>query len=207
MVRCPYPALVPILTIDYGESHYVGPIRADQPNSQGWVNDFPHSEPHHSRLRIALTAAAWQSLIKYYSQGYKYGSYPKITTDQIWAWSRPHPKAANPSAPTNPRPDNWNTTDDNLYVVVMLTSASRVVITSGANTGTWSLQAGVNKLSLASSPGPIGARIERNNVRIKALDSTGQFNYTTTPVDFSEPVRFVRLTALTVDYNYWVGSA
>jgi glucan endo-1,3-alpha-glucosidase len=30
---------------DYGESHYVGPIGADQPNSQGWTNGMPHSKP------------------------------------------------------------------------------------------------------------------------------------------------------------------
>lgn len=30
--------------LDYGESHYVGPIRADQPNSQGWTNGMPHSK-------------------------------------------------------------------------------------------------------------------------------------------------------------------
>jgi glucan endo-1,3-alpha-glucosidase len=131
-------------------------------------------------------SAAWLSLIRYYGQGFKYGSYPKITSDQIWLWSRPHPKAATPSAPTNPRPDNWDTTEDNLYVLVMLTFASRVVITSGGNTGTWWLQPGVNKLSIASSPGSISARIERNNVRIKAFDSTGQFSYTNTPVDYSE---------------------
>jgi len=137
-------------------------------------------------LRLKLKAAAWLSLIRYYGQGFKYGSYPKITTDQIWLWTRPHPKAANPSAPTNPRPDNWNTTEDNLYVLVMLTSASRVTITSGSNQGVWWLQAGVNKLSIASAPGSIGAKIERNNTPIKTFDSTGQFSYTTTPKDYSE---------------------
>lgn len=28
---------------DYGESHYIGPIRADQPDSQSWTNGMPHS--------------------------------------------------------------------------------------------------------------------------------------------------------------------
>jgi len=36
--------LVEILTWnDYGESHYIGPIKGDQPNSQAWVNGMDHT--------------------------------------------------------------------------------------------------------------------------------------------------------------------
>jgi len=36
--------LVEIVTWnDYGESHYIGPIKGDQPNSQAWVNGLNHT--------------------------------------------------------------------------------------------------------------------------------------------------------------------
>lgn len=28
---------------DYGESHYIGPIKGDQPNSQAWTNGMNHT--------------------------------------------------------------------------------------------------------------------------------------------------------------------
>ena len=28
---------------DYGESHYMAPVRGAQPNSEAWVDGFPHS--------------------------------------------------------------------------------------------------------------------------------------------------------------------
>lgn len=120
--------------------------------------------------------AAWLSLIAYYAPAWKTGSYPS-TTDQIWLWSRPHPKAANPTNPTNARPTNWDYTDDNLYVVVTLSSAANVNIRSGSNSATWSLPSGLSKLSLASSAGTIGATITRGSTTVKNYDSTGTFTY------------------------------
>ncbi|GFZ50872.1 Endo-1,3-alpha-glucanase agn1 [Saitozyma sp. JCM 24511] len=147
---------------DYGESHYVGPIGVDQPNSQGWTNGMPHT--------------AWLSLIAYYAPAWKTGSYPTVT-DQVWLWSRPHPKDATPTNPTNARPSNADYTDDNLYVVVTLASAANVNIRSGSNSATWSLPSGLSKLSLASSPGTIGTTITRGSTTVKNYDSTGTFTY------------------------------
>lgn len=59
-------------------------------------------------------------------------------------------------------------------------------IHSGSNVGTWSLNAGVNKLSIASDVGTIGATLSRNGKVVKTFDSAGQFNYTDKPVDYSE---------------------
>ncbi|ODN83711.1 hypothetical protein L202_01805 [Cryptococcus amylolentus CBS 6039] len=163
---------------DYGESHYLGPIRTDQPNSQGWTDGMPHT--------------AWLTVVSYYASAFKTGSY-SAGSDQLVLWSRPHPKAATPSAATNSRPTNWNYTDDNLYVWVALKSAATVSITSGSNTVSWSLAAGVSKLSVASSAGTIGASIVRSGSTIKSYSSSGSFNYTTTPTDYN--------------YNYFVASA
>lgn len=149
---------------DYGESHYVGQLRTDTDRAF-WSNNMPHD--------------GFRSLIAIYAQAYKNGAYPALG-DAIWAWSRPHPKAATASNPTNPlgRPTRWETTDDNLYVVVTLASAGTVTINSGSNTATWNLAAGMSKLSIASAAGPIGVKIVRSGAQVKALDSTGSFSYT-----------------------------
>jgi glucan endo-1,3-alpha-glucosidase len=77
--------------VDYGESHYIGPIKGAQPNSQAWVDGYPH-EP-------------WLALNAYFTAAFKKGAYP-VKRDQIFMWARPHSKAAN--APDHvPRPNNW----------------------------------------------------------------------------------------------------
>lgn len=162
---------------DYGESHYIGPIRADQPNSQGWTAGMPHT--------------AWLNLIAYYAPAFKTGSYPSAS-DQMILWTRPHPKAATPTAPTCARPSYWNNTDDNLYVWVALKAAATVTITSGSNTGSWSLPAGVSKIGIASAAGSITGKIVRSGTTVKSYDSSGSFSYTLTPTDYN--------------YNYFVAA-
>ncbi|EIW68225.1 hypothetical protein TREMEDRAFT_44661 [Tremella mesenterica DSM 1558] len=163
---------------DYGESHYVGPIRADQPMSQGWTNNMPHT--------------AWLPIIKLYSQAFKTGSYPS-SSDSLYLWSRPHPKAATPTSPSNPRPSGADNTDDNLYVLVTLSSAATVNINSGANKASFSLPSGISKLSIGSAAGTIGANIVRGSTTVKSYDSSGTFTYVAKPTDYN--------------FNYFVGSA
>ncbi|WVW85518.1 hypothetical protein I302_107556 [Kwoniella bestiolae CBS 10118] len=163
---------------DYGESHYIGPIRADQPNSQGWTNGMPHT--------------AWLEVIKYYAPAFKTGSYPSAN-DQLVLWTRPHPKAATATSPSMSRPTGWDNTDDLLYVWVVLKSAATVTVTSGSNTASWNLNAGVNKVSVKSAAGTISAKIVRSGFTVKSYDSTGSFTYTTSPSDYN--------------YNYFVASA
>ncbi|ORY35656.1 glycosyl hydrolase family 71-domain-containing protein [Naematelia encephala] len=147
---------------DYGESHYVGPIRTDQPNSQGWTNGMPHT--------------SWLGLIKYYSTAFKTGKYP-ASSDAIYLWSRPHSASATATAPSNPKPSGWANTDDNLYAVVVLSASSSVSINAGTNTGTWTLPAGLSKISIASAPGAIGLNVTRSGKSIKSYDSTGSFSW------------------------------
>ena len=149
---------------DYGESHYVGPVRTDQPNSQGWTTGMPHT--------------AWLSMVSIYAHAFKTGSYAAYT-DGIWLWSRPHPKAATAVKPTNARPTNWDYTDDNVYALITLSSAATVVLHTGTHAATWNLPAGINKLSLGSAAGSIGANITRSGTLVKSYDSTGHFTYTT----------------------------
>lgn len=165
---------------DFGESHYMGSLApaVDQPNSTGWTNGFPHT--------------AWLSLLKYYATAWKTGAYP-ANTDVLWLWSRPHPKDATPSSPTNARPNNYAATDDQLYVVATLASDATVTISSGANTATWNLPAGLSKLAIASAAGSITAKIVRAGATVKSYDSAGSFSYNLSPADYN--------------FNYFVASA
>lgn len=65
---------------DYGESHYIGPIAGDQPNSEAWVNGFDHS--------------AFLAVNKYYSTAFKTGTYPTIACDVVYLMARPHDNRA-----------------------------------------------------------------------------------------------------------------
>lgn len=69
-------------------------------------------------------------------------------------WTRPHPKAANPTAPTCARPSYWNNTDDILYVWVALKAAA----------------AGVSKIGIASAAGSITGKIVRSGTTVKNYD-------------------------------------
>ena len=84
--------LITIVSADYGESHYVGPIKGAQPNSHAWVDGFPH-EP-------------WLHLASYYARAFKSGVYPPIETDTIYMWARPHLKTA-VTEDAVPRPQKW----------------------------------------------------------------------------------------------------
>lgn len=86
--------MVEVLTWnDYGESHYVGPIKGSQPNSQAWVDGFDHS--------------AWLDLTKYFALAYKNGGYPNVTNDNIYMWARPHAKNATASSDPVGQPTNF----------------------------------------------------------------------------------------------------
>lgn len=78
---------------DYGESSYIGPINGDQPNSQGWVDGYPH--------------LGFLDMTSYYAQGYKTGRYPTISQDKVYIWSRPHPRDANACCDSVGRPNNY----------------------------------------------------------------------------------------------------
>lgn len=78
---------------DYGESHYVGPIKGAQPNSQAWVDGFPHTP--------------WLELSAYFARAFKTGAYPPIDRDRIFMWARPHLKDAEATEDEVSRPDRW----------------------------------------------------------------------------------------------------
>ncbi|KAM5537876.1 hypothetical protein V8D89_008352 [Ganoderma adspersum] len=121
---------------DYGESHYVGPIKGAQPNSQAWVDGFPHT--------------AWLELSAYFARAFKEGAYPPIERDRIFMWARPHLKDAEATDDAVPRPDRWQLTDDNFWAVVLSTGPAEVRLSTGsddAQARAWTVEKGLSKLS------------------------------------------------------------
>ncbi|KAG6830981.1 hypothetical protein H0H87_006632 [Tephrocybe sp. NHM501043] len=132
--------IVQILTWnDYGESHYIGPIKGAQPNSQAWVDGMDHT--------------AWLDLTNYYASAFKTGSYPAIEKDKLFMWSRTHPTQATAPDPIG-RPTNSDLFEDSVWVVVMATAPSIVVLsTSPENSRAFQVEAGLTKLSIPISAG------------------------------------------------------
>ncbi|TFY55802.1 hypothetical protein EVG20_g9185 [Dentipellis fragilis] len=125
---------------DYGESHYVAPVRGAQPNSQAWVDGFPH-EP-------------WMLLNAYYARAFKEGRMPPIEKDRIFMWARPHPKTAQASEDEVPRPDGWQLTEDLFWVVLFATTAATAILSSGDDAPVkYEIKGGVTKLAGKLVPG------------------------------------------------------
>ncbi|KAF9477895.1 glycoside hydrolase family 71 protein [Pholiota conissans] len=123
---------------DYGESHYIGPIEGAQPNSQAWVDGYPH--------------VAWLYLNRYFMKAFQTGAYPTITKDQIFLWARPHPRDAS-SADSVPRPTNYQLADDTAWMVVFTTAEATIdAYTTDDSKVTFSVKAGMTKLSFPLQP-------------------------------------------------------
>ncbi|KAJ3715962.1 glycoside hydrolase [Lentinula guzmanii] len=133
---------------DYGESHYIGPIKGAQPNSQSWVDGYPH--------------IAFLKIAKYFIRTFKEGRYPPVYEDQIFAWARPHPKNAIASNDRVPKPEHWDLTDDKVWIVVFAKSAATVSM-HGRSTFEVDVRAGFTKLCQALKPKDgIDITMERN---------------------------------------------
>ncbi|KAL0961058.1 hypothetical protein HGRIS_006046 [Hohenbuehelia grisea] len=132
--------IVQVLTWnDYGESHYIGPIKGAQPNSQAWVDGFDHT--------------GWLEMTGYYATAFKTGAFPAIEKDRIYMWARSHPTRAQAPDPVGP-PSNFELAQDAVWAVVMATAPSTVTLsTSDTNTRTFNVPAGVTKLSIPISAG------------------------------------------------------
>jgi len=160
---------------DFGESHYVGPIKGAQPNSQAWTSGFDHT--------------AWLNITKYYSAAFKTGSYPPIETDQLYMWARTHPADARASNDPVGPPSNANLFQDVVWVMVMATQPSTVVLSTDRdftqNQQRFDVQAGVSQLSISISPGGgMYGAIIRGNQKILELHPQ-DFSFNGSPVHYN----------------------
>ncbi len=145
------------------------------------MNNFPHQ--------------AYLDMTKFYATAFKTGKWPSITANKIFIWSRPHPKAATASRPSMARPTRWQTTDDNVYVLVMAAVASKVWVSTGNRRQAIYVQPGLTRFSMSSSPGTLGVAMAKSSDGSMISNVTwpaSAFSYTLTPVDYN--------------FNYWVGS-
>ncbi|KAI0764415.1 glycoside hydrolase family 71 protein [Trametes elegans] len=151
---------------DYGESHYIGPIKGAQPNSQAWVDGFPHT--------------AWLDLTRYYACAFKTGAYPPIERDRIYMWARPHPRDAEAVDDPVGRPDGWQLTDDIIWIVVFATDVVEVHVCGDDGkppAQKWLVGKGVWKLShpMATGNGMRAQLIREDAVVAECAPSRDEF--------------------------------
>ncbi|EPQ54502.1 glycoside hydrolase [Gloeophyllum trabeum ATCC 11539] len=163
---------------DYGESHYIGPIEGAQPNSQAWVDGLNHT--------------GWLDMTSYFATAYKTGSYPAITKDKIYLWSRTHPRDADANDPVG-KPSNFELTQDQLWAVVMTTAPATVTLsTSATSSQTFNVPAGLSKLSMPiTAGGTMKGVISRNGQDVVTLQPDGfQFNGSPASYNYNAFVAF-----------------
>ncbi|KAF8337420.1 alpha-1,3-glucanase, partial [Cantharellus anzutake] len=155
---------------DYGESHYIGPIGPDQPNSQAWVNGFDHQ--------------GWVTMTNFYATGWKAGAFPTITKSQIFLSARPHSRDAVINNAAVPKPSNWQWTDDNLYATIFAAKIATLKLQIGSSNITSNIRVGVNKVSLPLSPGSPTATLVSGEADFIKFSPSG-FTYTATPTAYN----------------------
>ncbi|KAF5342756.1 hypothetical protein D9757_014508 [Collybiopsis confluens] len=184
---------------DYGESHYVGPIKGAQPpGSEAWTDGLNHT--------------AWLSLTSYYAQAFKTGSYPVLSLDEerMVMWSRTHPASAIATSDSVGTVPGSELVLDAVWATVLLSEPANVTLqvvpssnsssTAPLASQTFLVPAGLNKLTIPifvpDSGTGVSMRgiVERGEENILELDAGAQgFEFIKTPQQFN--------------FNAWVGCA
>ncbi|KAI0822250.1 glycoside hydrolase [Trametes gibbosa] len=145
---------------DYGESHYMGPVRGTlPPGADAWVNGFDHQ----GFLEITRHFATW----------FKTGAAPTFAQDQLLMWARPHPKRARAGNDALPPPTNFEL--DELWAVVLATAPGTLTLeTADATRAQFAVNTGVNKLNATLVPGGyMRGTLERNGAAVVDLRPDG----------------------------------
>ncbi|KAF8198866.1 glycosyl hydrolase family 71-domain-containing protein [Mycena galopus ATCC 62051] len=117
----------------YGESHYVGPSSPHSDDgSSKWVNDMPHDD--------------WLDMVKPFVQSYKAGSTNALNCDATDTTMQP----ANDVSGNyfEGRPNGYQTTADNVFVMTLLRTASTIVVNSGSTAYMFDAPAGASAFSV-----------------------------------------------------------
>ncbi|GEM09686.1 glucan endo-1,3-alpha-glucosidase, glycoside hydrolase family 71 protein [Rhodotorula toruloides] len=144
----PGPAYVELLSWnDFGESHYLGPIRSSAGVPSGAT---AYADAKHDHLPML-----WLST--YYNVWFKSGSPPPISTECVVWWYRPHPAKASTSGDPLSAPQYAGTLDDKLFAAVFIpqgSKAKKLVFTAGGQAHTaQDVEEGVNLVSVAFQAG------------------------------------------------------
>ncbi|GAA5974508.1 hypothetical protein JCM11641_002063 [Rhodosporidiobolus odoratus] len=154
---------------DWGESTYMGPLRAHATPPHETVDTSVYVDGHDHTPYALLSA--------YYTHWYKTGSPPEITSEALFFWHRGHPLSARPSNDPLPQPDGASILTDTIYSVVMLPKNSKVTkmyVTSGGKTsGPHALSSGVNKVMVDFNVGDVYISVQDKSGK-EILGSKGQ---------------------------------
>jgi glucan endo-1,3-alpha-glucosidase len=150
---------------DFNERSYMGPARgwsAAQPQAN--ATGFPH--------------LAYLELSEHYIRWYKTGQEPAISEDKLFYFYRTHSKNAVATDDPLPKPSEWDSVKDEIYVTAMLKEPARVLVTSEGTTKSFDLPAGVSDISMPFQEG--AQKVEASRGGEKIMESTGDL-----PIDNS----------------------
>lgn len=156
---------------DYGESHYIG--RLDSPHGDDGNSKWVYGFPHNGWLDMAVP------FISAYHDGAADPA-PYITEDQIVYWFRPTLKGLDCDATDTTladannssgnyfkgRPYGWETMEDKVYVVSLLTEPGSLTITVGGNPVTVDAPPGAAKFSVDMVPGAVSFSLARGGATV-----------------------------------------
>ncbi|KAJ7514300.1 hypothetical protein O6H91_23G037800 [Diphasiastrum complanatum] len=166
------PPLVEIITWnDWAERSYVVPV------GTGWgapaYNDTPF--PHQAFLELGA----------YYIQWYKSGAQPAIPKDSLFIFYYTHSKNAVASNDNLGAVQNQQVLDDQLHVTVLLTQPATVRLVSGSSSQDFSVDAGVQSVSIPFEEGQQSAVVLRNGANVLSLTGALPITNTITTYDFN----------------------
>ncbi|KAK0495448.1 glycoside hydrolase family 71 protein [Armillaria luteobubalina] len=174
--------LVQLLTWnDYGESHYLGPIKGSQAGSEAWTTGYDHQ--------------SWLKFGSEYVSAFKSGHYSSFDYNRIYLWSRLFPAAADVPSDSVGKPDRWNLTKDFLWAVVCLKQPSMVSLVCGSSDLSWKLSSGVWKISLPLRENcQVEVQVSRNGKSVANFQPNG-FVFNMNPSSYN-------FNALVADYDW-----
>jgi|SRR5579859_671419 len=189
-----YPVLKTVLTADWGESHYIGPLHPEAGIPDGaerWVTGFNHQP--------------WVKVCKYFLTAYKNGGiYPPILVpisedtltlkeDKIIFWYPPHLNVYQLPLPTDPLPcpANAHLIQPKLVACFFLTewmdknavtkNCQEIRMGSDYRKLMWLVSDGFHMKSINLLPGVQTVSLSRGGERI--LVGEGELQVTSAPVD------------------------
>lgn len=102
---------------DYGESHYVGPVRRDMPEEA-------------KRYVLGMEHTAWLDMMAPYIRAYRQGRRSvQIEREAVYFWYRPHPKHADIAHDRIARPRGADKFRDAVMVAAFLHSPADIAVT------------------------------------------------------------------------------
>ncbi|KAL1871999.1 hypothetical protein VTK73DRAFT_1743 [Phialemonium thermophilum] len=171
------PRFLEIITWnDYGESHYIGPLKSLHTDDGGskWANDMPHD--------------GWLEMARPFIAAFHAGAKSAdsfVTSDQLVYWYRPTKRDINCDATDTTmvpadnssgnyfmgRPNGYQDLQDAVFVVALLTQPGTVIVNSGGNVKSFDAPAGVSAYSVDMQVGPQQFFLQRGGQTVFSAQS------------------------------------